>query len=215
MYDTVVSLQWLVKAQEITEVVVPLQHRLDVAAIRAATRWPNPAVQMTLVSTEIAPTDSPVALERFECVVLSTPSNEDNSFTVDLLEGLTELASPEEPPVEGLVIHHVIHGALTKGWLHTHGMDQYGLPELEMRNVPAFLIEPAARILNQTCRYMRQPGVVVKEGETMQFSADAPFRFVRSKPIPGSEDHYQVERWELVEIPTRCAHCGAVHHDDE
>ena len=53
-----------------------------------------------------------------------------------LLEELAERERHQEPKekkdgfVEGVTIHHVTTGVNTKGWIHTHGMDQFGLPEL-------------------------------------------------------------------------------------
>jgi hypothetical protein len=88
-------------------------------------------------------------------------------------------------------------------------MDQLGLPELELRNVPSYFVDAAARILTQVCRYMRRPGVVVKVGETMAISPKTAFRFVRAEPIPGNEDHYQVERWQIVETHLPCDECCA------
>ncbi len=86
-------------------------------------------------------------------------------------------------------LHHVISGQDTKGWVHTHGMDEYGLPELEIRDVPGFLAEDAARLLNHVCDYMLDSGNVIKLGETMAVSSRSRFRFIKSEAIPGEEEH--------------------------
>jgi hypothetical protein len=118
----------------------------------------------------------------------------------------SEQGGPPEDggPVEGVLMHYVFDGR-GRGWLHTHGMDRRGLPELEVRDVPSYLAEAAARILRAACRYLRQPGVQVKVGETMAVSPKTAFRLVRGEPIPGCEDHYETERWQVVEPET--LHC--------
>lgn len=103
-----------------------------------------------------------------------------------------------------MVVHHVIES----GWVHTHGLDQLGLPELEIRNVPPMFAEAAARILREVSEYLQEPGVVVKSGETMAVSPHTKFRFVTAEPISGDEDHYDVERWELVSLAQVCECCG-------
>jgi hypothetical protein len=89
------------------------------------------------------------------------------------------------------------------------GMDRLGLPELEMREVPAFLSEAAANILRHACDYMIDSGKTVVVDETMAVSPRTAFRFVKAKPIPGQDDHYETERWQIVEIECQCAECGA------
>lgn len=121
----------------------------------------------------------------------------------------------DDGPVEGILMHHVTSGAMTRGWIHTHGMDRFGLPELEIRNVPSYFVDAAVRVLREVCRYMNQPGVVVKIGETMATSPKTAFRFVRAEPIPGNEDHYQVERWQIVEIEPSCEACAGRNDGDD
>jgi len=114
----------------------------------------------------------------------------------------------EDCPVSGVTMHHVTSGKTTKGWIHTHGMKELGLPELEIRNVPSFLADGAARLLRHVCRYMNEPGVVVKPGETMETSPHTRFRFVKSQPIPGQDNHFEDERWQIVEIEMMCEECA-------
>ena len=105
--------------------------------------------------------------------------------------------------------HHVISGSQTKGWVHTHGMDQFGLPDLEIRSVPAFLAASAATILRTACDYMIDSGKKVSLGETMAVSDRTVFRFEKAEPIPGQETHYDTERWQIVEVECVCSECKA------
>jgi hypothetical protein len=104
--------------------------------------------------------------------------------------------------------HHLTDGRHARGWVHTHGMVRFGLPELEMRGIPGFLAEDAARILKRVCDYMIDSGAKVSVGETMALSDRTVFRFVKAVPIRGEEEHYQVERWQIVEVEPRCEACG-------
>lgn len=105
-----------------------------------------------------------------------------------------------------ITIHHVIEDR----WVHTHGMEALGLPELEIRNVPSLFVEAAMALLQHVCDYMQKPGVVVKAGERMATSPNTRFEFKASEPITGEEDHFEVERFELVGIEPNCE-CG--HHE--
>lgn len=104
----------------------------------------------------------------------------------------------------GVAIHYVI-GA---GWVHTHGMDRKGLPELEVRGVPDFLAGHAGAIIKEVCAYMIDRKGVVRLGETMGLSPNTRFRFVAAEPLPGEEEHYEVERWRLAELAGVCSCCG-------
>ena len=112
--------------------------------------------------------------------------------------------------MKGIHFHHVVSGTHTKGWVHSHGMDQHGLPELEMRNVPAFLVEAAAHILREVCNYMIDSGNKVSLGETMAVSDRTAFHFAKAEPILGQENHYEAERWQIVEVQGRCEECGVI-----
>lgn len=97
-----------------------------------------------------------------------------------------------------------IHYLIEDRWAHTHGMEALGLPELEIRNVPSLFVEAAMALLQHVCDYMQKPGVVVKAGELMTTSPKTRFQFKASEPIPGEEDHYEVERFQLVGIEPTC-----------
>ncbi len=106
-----------------------------------------------------------------------------------------------------MILHHVTG----TGWVHTHGLADLGLPELEIRGVPDFLAEDAARLLKLVARYMKTNRV--KLGETMATSPRTAFRFVKAAPIPGNEDHYEDERWQIVDVETACECCGLRSHE--
>ena len=88
-------------------------------------------------------------------------------------------------------------------------MDRFGLPELEIRNVPAFLAGGAATILRTVCDYMIDSGKKVALAETMAISDQLVFRFEKAEPIVGQENHYDAERWQIVEAECVCSECGA------
>ena len=48
---------------------------------------------------------------------------------------------------------------------------------------------------------------MVQVGETMALSPKTAFRFIRPDPIPGEDEHYQDERWQIVEIEPSCDMC--------
>ena len=100
-------------------------------------------------------------------------------------------------------IHHVIED----GWVHTHGMDELGLPELEIRNVPSLFVDDAIRLTRFVCAYMQEPGVVMQSGEIMSTSPNTHFQFKASEPITGEEDHFEVARFELVGLNPACEGC--------
>jgi hypothetical protein len=108
-------------------------------------------------------------------------------------------------------VHCVTSGEETKGWVHTHGMSNYGLPELEIRNVPVFLGVPASTVLRAVCKYMLDSGKQINLGENMALNEKVAFSFRKAVPIPGEEDHYKAERWELIDLACicQCEECRA------
>lgn len=70
------------------------------------------------------------------------------------------------------VEHHEKGGALkgdTLFWLHTNGMSQFGVPEFEIRHVPARFVEAAAGELNHWGSYFAD-GPALEVGELLQIS---------------------------------------------
>lgn len=109
-----------------------------------------------------------------------------------------------------ITVDAVVDGELTRGWVHTHGMDKLGLPELEIRNVtPNCLLVEASKLLNFVAQYVASAPKKVELGDTMSFGPNPAecFRFAKLPPIPGEEEHYRVERWTLVDIEQACL-CG-------
>ena len=97
-----------------------------------------------------------------------------------------------------------------KGWLHTHGLEAYGEPELEIRGVPLFLGPLASRVLNDLADYMLNDA----EGPVL---AGQLIRFGRSsiQVVDGGPDddagydagHYRTPRLLLVDPPDTGCEC--------
>lgn len=115
-------------------------------------------------------------------------------------------------------IHFVTEG-MQSGWVHTHGMADLGLPELEIRDVPLFLASPAASLINHIAQYMYdgKHGIgrakPVKLGQRFGTGPMQIVKFVMLHPIAGGGDHYDDERWALSDEPMRdmCGMCGGSH----
>jgi hypothetical protein len=90
-------------------------------------------------------------------------------------------------------------------------MTAAGLPEIEVRDVPAFLAEAAGTLVNRVCDYMLSTGEPVSSGQTMRISPGAQIKFVTAEPMPGKEDHYDHERLQIVDFEARCVGCGRRH----
>lgn len=104
-------------------------------------------------------------------------------------------------------VHAVNNGEHTKGWIHTHGMVEYDLPELEMRNVPLFLVPDAYRMLREICDYMLSSEKPVLAGHTMEMG-NVCFQFVTPVPIPGEDEHYREPRLQVAEYVPLCESCA-------
>lgn len=91
-------------------------------------------------------------------------------------------------------VHCVTSGEVTKGWVHTHGMCKHNLPDLEIRGVPVFLAGAAMAVLRSVCDYMLDSGKKINLGENMALGERMVFSFRKAVPLPGEEDHYEVER---------------------
>lgn len=99
-----------------------------------------------------------------------------------------------------------IHCESYLDWFYTTGMSEYGLPELEMRNVPAFLEEAVKEVLMDICEELLDKCPPLQITDWLSFaepdisSANTIFVFRRSTPIPGHEEHYRAERWEVISV---------------
>ena len=122
--------------------------------------------------------------------------------------------------MEAIQNHAVTTGEKTLGWVHTHGMRVYGLPELEIRDVPMMLVPAASMLLNEVADYMLNEDVVVKVGERMRLGPVV-VEFSKLDPIKGGEEHYEVERWTLTdpegegEARCECDNCPLESEDPE
>ena len=67
---------------------------------------------------------------------------------------------------------------------------------------------PAADLIRHVCDYMLDTGTRIRTGETMETSPRTRFRLVRAEPQPGEEDHYTVERLQIVDVENTCDCCG-------
>src|SRR5579859_3731276 len=103
-----------------------------------------------------------------------------------------------------ITIHCVTDGQDTKAWVHTHGMSDHGLPELEIRSIPTFLSHEAATILTELGEYLSNTDMTVTLGTHLILWDDVIVSFRQSVPIPGEEDHFKDERWELIDVPVGC-----------
>lgn len=124
--------------------------------------------------------------------------------------GGTEGTSGMKPTVvvdirDHIDVHMVFDGDKTKGWVHTHGMHKFELPELEIRDVnPVFMMTAAGQLVNHIAQYMVDGIKPVKLGEIFAWGHHPGMRcrFKKLDPIPGDEEHFTHERWAIVDIGT-------------
>jgi hypothetical protein len=112
-------------------------------------------------------------------------------------------------PTREIVVHQVTDGP-AKGWIHTHGLDAHGKPELEIRNVPLFLGGAATRLLNDIADHLLNdavspflPGDLVTGGRTS-------IQVLEARPDEGGgydEAHYRTPRLVLVDAPGDACAC--------
>lgn len=113
---------------------------------------------------------------------------------------------------EVMEVHHVYDGDDTVGWIHTHGLEKYGKPELEIRNIPLFLGPAATYLLNQIADYVVNQNMDIKPGEKMSIGTGRPIfiQFEKLPPIQSSLNHFREERLALIDPPEayQCAECA-------
>ncbi len=109
-------------------------------------------------------------------------------------------------------IHLVTDGANTKGWIHTHGLEKFGVPDLEIREIPLFLGPYACLLLNEFAEYLvdnfeRKP---VIPGQTIQMGPCV-FTVEECPILPEDEGdgHYTVRRFRLVDSAKMIGRCHA------
>jgi hypothetical protein len=105
---------------------------------------------------------------------------------------------------------HAVTDGKAKGWVHTHGLDKFGKPELEIRGVPTLFLSSACALLNHIADYMLNVSTApVQAGETMQTDRATVLRFHPSKADEANDydaNHYLVDvlRVDAIEMPCEC-----------
>lgn len=109
---------------------------------------------------------------------------------------------------------HAVLPGNTLFWLHTYGMDHYGLPDLEVRDVPALWLCSAGDFLNGWATYMIREKAI-KAGETL---AGGLHGIVKVRAV-ASPDPWWGEREALRLVPEEvhhaCAECGGHENTPE
>ena len=111
---------------------------------------------------------------------------------------------------EALELHLVGEPGQDECWVHTHGMADLGLPELEIRSVmPRFLMPDAAHLLMDIADYMLNSGKTVRVDEVVHLGDLAQVCFSVAHPAnDGETAHYAVERWSVLDVPDcSCPFC--------
>lgn len=118
-----------------------------------------------------------------------------------------------EVDVQKKVDVHAVSDGPAKGWVHTHGLDKYGEPELEIRNVPMLFTGFACQILNHIADYMLNHATKpILPGQKMEINRVTiiVFHETSADDKAGYDDnHYKVKRLRVDSIDTtgRCACC--------
>jgi hypothetical protein len=106
-------------------------------------------------------------------------------------------------------VHHITDGK-AYGWVHTHGLAKHNQPELEIRHIPLFMGPAATIILNNIADYMLNGGGELKLGQTIKLGPRTAAKLAKLPPITSALNHYQEERWALVdleELKGKCSCC--------
>lgn len=99
-------------------------------------------------------------------------------------------------PIE---VEHIVGGP-SHGWVHTHGLAVLGLPELEIRGVPAFLGTAASRLLVDVANHLAHGQVDPLPGATLTLDRYPQMRLELLGPGAGYDaDHYGDTRLCLVD----------------
>lgn len=117
-----------------------------------------------------------------------------------------EIDSKLQEILDKVQIHLVTNGEDQLGWIHTHGMEEWDLPNLEIRGIPLFLGPAASSLLNHVASYMvgiQAEGRSIQLGERMGVGPMEIFQFVELAPIKGDEAHFEHPRWALSDEPMK------------
>lgn len=112
------------------------------------------------------------------------------------------------PKVMDVVRLHMVTD--DRGWIHSHGLGGFGLPELEIVGCPLYLCKGAMGLLNHIAQYMLDGGVV-KAGERMGLGGPIAIQFIEPIPLEGEEGHYEYPVLRITDAPMHndCDHCRA------
>jgi hypothetical protein len=127
---------------------------------------------------------------------------------------LSDTMPKELDPLEETVVHILSDGS---GWIHTHGLDKHGLPELEVRDVPMFLAVDAVMLLNAISSYMlNNTDKKVLAGQNMQVG-DRHVAFENGIPVNAKvdADHYKTRRLRVVDAPYMLGSCESPSHQKD
>lgn len=111
-------------------------------------------------------------------------------------------------PLREIAVHQITSGP-AKGWVHTHGLDAHGKPELEIRGVPLFLGGAATGLLNELADYLLNDGATFAPGELVAWGRRSiQLREARPDEEAGyAADHYRTPRLVLVDPPVDACAC--------
>jgi hypothetical protein len=102
-------------------------------------------------------------------------------------------------PVQVIQVHVVADE--TSVWAHTHGLEAFGLPELEVRDAPTYLATPAGTLLNAVADYLLNSGRAVRLGEGIRVDGYGTLTLEVAVPQERFADHYERVRWTVRSLP--------------
>lgn len=126
---------------------------------------------------------------------------------------MKQVGRPTVNVQKAIQVHAVTDGP-AKGWVHTHGLDKFDEPELEIRNVPALFTASACEILNHIADYMLNRATKpILAGQNMEVNRVTVVKFHETKADDAGgydSNHYTVRVLRVDSIDTTgiCACCG-------
>lgn len=122
----------------------------------------------------------------------------------------------EKRPADAHEMVQIVALSEGPGWVHTTGMElNFGLPELEIFDIPRFMYPAAGQILYGACDYLLNSGKTIEVGTAVQLGRLPPLQFIES---PGQPDCVESRAWytgrnvwRLVDLPVSphvCEHCA-------
>ncbi len=111
-------------------------------------------------------------------------------------------------PRREIVVHLVTDGP-AKGWLHTHGLDAHGKPELEIRDVPLFLGSAGTGLLNDLADHLLNDAASLVAGELVAWGRSS-IQVLEARPDDEAgydAAHYRTTRLVLVDPPGDACAC--------